>query len=188
MFICEVDPLTPSTTSSFFLSPVVSQFPSLYVTAWLWNTNLRTIKPTNLNQKPNSSLSPWQLQSLCAPYYSFLCFCLPTNKANYLTMRPCCMVSLLALFFLVSLVEGRFVVEKNSITVLSPHKLRGKRDGAIGNFGLPDYGGYLVGSLVYPEKGSHGCDVFEGDKPFKFRSYRPTIVLLDRGGISFFSF
>lgn len=98
------------------------------------------------------------------------------------------MVSLLALFFLVSLVEGRFVVEKNSITVLSPHKLRGKRDGAIGNFGLPDYGGYIVGSLVYPEKGSHGCDVFEGDKPFKFRSYRPTIVLLDRGGISFFSF
>lgn len=78
------------------------------------------------------------------------------------------------------------MVEKNSITVLSPHKLRGKRDGAIGNFGVPDYGGYILGSLVYPDKGSHGCQVFEGDKPFKFRSNRPTIVLLDRGGISFF--
>ncbi|GAU36824.1 hypothetical protein TSUD_320610, partial [Trifolium subterraneum] len=75
----------------------------------------------------------------------------------------------------------RFVVEKNSITVLSPHKIRGKKDGAIGNFGLPNYGGYIIGSLVYPQKGSHGCEVFEGDKPFKFRSYRPTIVLLDRG-------
>jgi hypothetical protein len=84
-------------------------------------------------------------------------------------------------------VQGRFVVEKNSITVLSPQKIRGKKDGAIGNFGLPNYGGYIVGSLVYPQKGSNGCDVFEGDKPFKFRSYRPTIVLLDRGGICFFS-
>jgi len=90
-------------------------------------------------------------------------------------------------FFLHSYVQGRFVVEKNSITVLSPHKLRGKNDGAIGNFGIPNYGGYIVGSLVYPEKGSHGCQVFEGDKPFKFQSHRPTIVLLDRGGIAFWS-
>ncbi|CAJ2637610.1 unnamed protein product [Trifolium pratense] len=82
-------------------------------------------------------------------------------------------------------VQGRFVVEKNSITVLSPHKIRGKKDGAIGNFGLPNYGGYIVGSLVYPQKGSHGCEDFEGDKPFKFRSYRPTIVLLDRGDCYF---
>jgi len=81
------------------------------------------------------------------------------------------------------LVDARFVVEKSSITVLSPHKMRTKRDGAIGNFGLPDYGGFIVGSVVYPAKGSHGCKVFDGDKPFKLQSYRPTIVLLDRGGI-----
>ncbi|BAT80217.1 hypothetical protein LR48_Vigan468s004000 [Vigna angularis] len=79
------------------------------------------------------------------------------------------------------LVDARFVVEKSSITVLSPHKMRTKRDGAIGNFGLPDYGGFIVGSVVYPAKGSHGCQVFDGDKPFKLQSYRPTIVLLDRG-------
>ena len=85
---------------------------------------------------------------------------------------------------LLSSVSGRFVVEKSSITVLSPHKLRSKHDGAIGNFGLPDYGGFLVGSVVYPEKGSHGCQPFEGDKPFRFRSSRPTILLLDRGGNS----
>lgn len=92
------------------------------------------------------------------------------------------------LFLLSYYVDGRFVVEKSSIKVLSPHKLRSTHDGAIGNFGLPDYGGFIVGSLVYPDKGSKGCQPFEGDKPFKFRSYRPTIVLLDRGGILIFSF
>lgn len=90
---------------------------------------------------------------------------------------------LLLLLVVVVVVDARFVVEKSSITVLSPHKLRAKRDGAIGNFGLPDYGGFIVGSVLYPTKGSHGCQVFEGDKPFKIHSYRPTIVLLDRGGI-----
>nr|KYP60200.1 Vacuolar-sorting receptor 7 [Cajanus cajan] len=88
---------------------------------------------------------------------------------------------LLPLFLLSVLVDARFVVEKSSITVLSPHKLRAKRDGAIGNFGLPDYGGFILGSVVYPDKGSHACHAFDGDKPFKFRSNRPTILLLDRG-------
>ncbi|KAG5105470.1 hypothetical protein JHK82_042445 [Glycine max] len=92
-------------------------------------------------------------------------------------------VLLLLLVVVVVVVDARFVVEKSSITVLSPHKLKAKRDGAIGNFGLPDYGGFIVGSVVYPAKGSHGCENFEGDKPFKIQSYRPTIVLLDRGGI-----
>lgn len=96
-------------------------------------------------------------------------------------MKAFVAVALFAL--LLVFVDARFVVEKSSITVLSPHKLRAKRDGAIGNFGLPDYGGFIVGSVLYPTKGSHGCQVFEGDKPFKIHSYRPTIVLLDRGGI-----
>ncbi|KAH1041533.1 hypothetical protein AAZX31_09G048600 [Glycine max] len=94
-------------------------------------------------------------------------------------MKAFVAVALFAL--LLVFVDARFVVEKSSITVLSPHKLRAKRDGAIGNFGLPDYGGFIVGSVLYPTKGSHGCQVFEGDKPFKIHSYRPTIVLLDRG-------
>ncbi|KAL6196914.1 hypothetical protein ACLB2K_032527 [Fragaria x ananassa] len=82
-------------------------------------------------------------------------------------------------------VYGRFVVEIGSIKVLYPMALRGKRDGAIGNFGLPDYGGSLVGSVVYPEKGSTGCEAFEGDKPFRSRMCRPTILVLDRGGCYF---
>lgn len=82
-------------------------------------------------------------------------------------------------------VYGRFVVETGSIKVLYPMALRGKHDGAIGNFGIPDYGGSMVGSVVYPEKGSNGCQAFEGDKPFKSRKSRTTIVVLDRGGNQF---
>ncbi|CAL1402551.1 unnamed protein product [Linum trigynum] len=80
---------------------------------------------------------------------------------------------------------GRFVVEKSSISVLSPSSLRSKHDSAIGNFGTPDYGGYMLGSVVYPQKGSLGCQPFEGDKPFKFKLPRPTILLVDRGDCYF---
>ncbi|KAB1221572.1 Vacuolar-sorting receptor 6 [Morella rubra] len=82
-------------------------------------------------------------------------------------------------------VGARFVVEKSSITVLSPASLSSKYDGAIANFGIPDYGGYMVGSVVYPEKGSNGCEAFEGDKPFKSDFSRPTFLLLDRGDCYF---
>ncbi|MED6143341.1 Vacuolar-sorting receptor 6, variant 2 [Stylosanthes scabra] len=90
---------------------------------------------------------------------------------------------LLPFLFLVVVVDGRFVVEKSSITVLSPHTMKSKHDGAIGNFGVPNYGGFIVGSVHYPDNkdSSHGCKPFDGDKPFKLHSYRPTILLLDRG-------
>lgn len=73
------------------------------------------------------------------------------------------------------------MVEKSSISVLNPLDLRSKHDAAIGNFGVPDYGGSMVGSIVYPQKGASGCSVFDGDKPFRSKSPRPTILLLDRG-------
>nr|CAD1837827.1 unnamed protein product [Ananas comosus var. bracteatus] len=43
----------------------------------------------------------------------------------------------LGLGFVGTAVEGRFVVEKNSLMVISPSELRGKHDSAIGNFGIP---------------------------------------------------
>lgn len=76
-------------------------------------------------------------------------------------------------------------MEENSISVLSPYDLRGKYDGSIANFGVPDYGGSLVGSVIYPKSGANGCSAFEGDKPFKSSSSRPTILLLDRGDCYF---
>ncbi|KAK9152589.1 hypothetical protein Sjap_000069 [Stephania japonica] len=81
-----------------------------------------------------------------------------------------------------SSVSARFVVEKSSITVISPSDLRSKHDSAIGNFGVPDYGGTMVGAVVYPDKSSaSGCRAFNGDRPFKSRSSRPIFLLLDRG-------
>lgn len=92
---------------------------------------------------------------------------------------------LLVLTFLgKSYVFGHFVVEKSNLRVLYPMNLRSKHDSAIGNFGVPDYGGYLVGSVMYPDKGANGCQPFDGDKPFKSNGSRPTILLLDRGGIN----
>ncbi|CAN4083664.1 unnamed protein product [Withania somnifera] len=84
-------------------------------------------------------------------------------------------------FLVVSNVETRFIVEKNSISVLSPYSLRSKKDASIGNFGVPDYGGSLVGTVVYPKKGGNGCTAFDADKPFKSKPHRPNILLLDRG-------
>ncbi|KAJ9168473.1 hypothetical protein P3X46_019991 [Hevea brasiliensis] len=103
-------------------------------------------------------------------------------------MTIICMARLGKLLFLFlvsellgSFVFGRFVVEKSSISVLSPLSLRSKHDSAIGNFGLPDYGGFLVGSAMYHEKEGLGCQPFDGDKPFRSKTPRPTILLLDRG-------
>ena len=44
-----------------------------------------------------------------------------------------------------SLASARFIVEKNSIKVLSPRSLRGYHEAAIANYGVPDYGGTLTG-------------------------------------------
>lgn len=77
-------------------------------------------------------------------------------------------------------VRGRFVVEKSSVRVLAPEHIRGHHDAAIGNFGVPDYGGTLTGVVIYPDKKATGCDEF--DAKFKAKSRRPVILLLDRGG------
>ncbi|XP_015067102.1 vacuolar-sorting receptor 6 [Solanum pennellii] len=85
----------------------------------------------------------------------------------------------------VVLIQARFIVEKNSISVLSPYSMHSKHDASIGNFGVPDYGGSLVGTVVYPSKGANGCAEFDGDKPFKSKGHRPNILLLDRGDCYF---
>ncbi|XP_050234397.1 vacuolar-sorting receptor 6-like [Mercurialis annua] len=98
-------------------------------------------------------------------------------KQHQLLCSLLCLVTLI----LSSGVLGRFVVEKSSISVLSPLSLRSKHDSAIGNFGVPDYGGFMVGSALFPDKGASGCQAFDGDKPFRSKSPRPAILLLDRG-------
>jgi len=77
---------------------------------------------------------------------------------------------------------GRFVVEKNSLRVTAPTSLKGTYECAIGNFGVPKYGGTLVGSVLYPKVNQKGClnftDVNFQSKPGGF----PTFLLVDRGG------
>ncbi|PWZ07847.1 Vacuolar-sorting receptor 6 [Zea mays] len=75
--------------------------------------------------------------------------------------------------------RARFVVEKSSVRVLAPEHIRGHHDAAIGNFGVPDYGGTLTGVVIYPDTKPTGCDDF--DAKFKAKSRRPVILLLDRG-------
>jgi hypothetical protein len=85
-----------------------------------------------------------------------------------------------AFLFLLGSVSGRFVVEKSSVKVVSPHHIRGHHDAALANFGVPNYGGTLSGVVIYPDKRSNGCEKL--DTTFKSKSRRPVILLLDRGG------
>ncbi|KAI5075574.1 hypothetical protein GOP47_0009650 [Adiantum capillus-veneris] len=92
---------------------------------------------------------------------------------------------LLLLSLLVFPVFGRFVVEKNSISVLSPESIAGKQDSAIGNFGAPDYGGSMILDVKLPEKGADGCKPFETSFKRMNPKANPTVALLDRGGCYF---
>ena len=86
-------------------------------------------------------------------------------------------------------IRARFVVEKNSLRVTSPDGIRGTYDSAIGNFGIPQYGGSMAGNVVYPKDNQKGCKEFS-DSGLSFQSKPgalPTFVLLDRGGPLFSS-
>ncbi|MBA0556984.1 hypothetical protein Golob_027043, partial [Gossypium lobatum] len=82
---------------------------------------------------------------------------------------------------------ARFVVEKNSLRLTSPEKIRGTYDSAIGNFGIPQYGGSMAGAVVYPKENQKGCKSFD-DFGISFKSKPgalPTFVLVDRGDCFF---
>jgi hypothetical protein len=91
-------------------------------------------------------------------------------------------------FLLLSLTPSsmaKFVVEKNSLRVTSPDSIKGTYDSAIGNFGIPQYGGSMAGNVVFPKENQKGCKEF-ADSGISFKSKPgalPTIVLLDRGSM-----
>ncbi|KAJ4772033.1 Vacuolar-sorting receptor 1 [Rhynchospora pubera] len=82
---------------------------------------------------------------------------------------------------------ARFVVEKNSLKVTSPEDLKGIYECAIGNFGVPQYGGTMVGFVVYPKSNKKACKSFdEFDISFKSKPGSfPTFLLVDRGDCYF---
>ncbi|CAN7126362.1 unnamed protein product [Brassica rapa subsp. narinosa] len=82
---------------------------------------------------------------------------------------------------------GMFVVEKNSLRVTSAEFIRGIYECALGNFGVPQYGGSMSGSVVYPKANQKACKNFE-DFDISFISRvagLPTFVLVDRGDCYF---
>lgn len=98
-------------------------------------------------------------------------------------------IGILGLVFgaLLGSISARFVVEKNSLTVTSPDSIRGYHDSAIGNFGIPQYGGSMAGTVVYPKDNTKGCKGFDEFKiSFKAKTGSlPTFVLVDRGDCLF---
>ncbi|KAL6502463.1 Vacuolar-sorting receptor 3 [Orobanche hederae] len=92
-----------------------------------------------------------------------------------------------ALLIFAEIVVGRFVVEKNSLRVTSPDSLKGTHDSAIGNFGVPQYGGSMAGTVLYPKDNKKGCRNFD-DFGITFKAKpgaMPNFVLVDRGDCFF---
>ncbi|KAI3991569.1 hypothetical protein MKX01_040579 [Papaver californicum] len=84
-------------------------------------------------------------------------------------------------------VMGRFVVEKNSLRVTSPDSIKDTYECAIGNFGVPQYGGTLVGTVLYPKADQKACKDYK-DVDLNFKSKPgglPTFILVDRGDCYF---
>ncbi|KAK2966878.1 hypothetical protein RJ640_028888 [Escallonia rubra] len=86
-------------------------------------------------------------------------------------------------FLLYGSCMGRFVVEKNSLKVTSPDSLKDVYECAIGNFGVPQYGGTLVGTVIYPKVDQKACKSFsDADVSFKPKpGGLPIFLLADRG-------
>lgn len=87
-------------------------------------------------------------------------------------------------FLVIGSCLGRFVVEKNSLRVTSPDSIKDVYECAIGNFGVPQYGGTMVGIVVYPKANQKSCkDFADSDISFKTKAGgMPVFVLVDRGG------
>ncbi|KAF3562709.1 hypothetical protein DY000_02011875 [Brassica cretica] len=101
-----------------------------------------------------------------------------------MTKQFLCFLLLLSIPFLC---ESRFVVEKNSLSVTSPDSIKGAHDCAIGNFGIPQYGGSMAGTVVYPKENQKSCKEFS-DFSISFKSQPgalPTFLLVDRGDCFF---
>ncbi|KAI4375567.1 hypothetical protein MLD38_013422 [Melastoma candidum] len=97
--------------------------------------------------------------------------------------RALLLLGLVVVFSYLPLGCSRFVVEKNSLRVTSPDSVKGTYDSAIGNFGIPQYGGSMAGVAKYPKANRNGCQEFD-KHGISFRSTPgslPTFVLVDRG-------
>ncbi|XP_010516663.1 PREDICTED: vacuolar-sorting receptor 5-like [Camelina sativa] len=107
--------------------------------------------------------------------------CPPSKKGAVL--GPLAVILALTMVVVVNGVSARFFVEKGSLTVLNSWTMGGKHDAAIANFGLPNYAGFMIGSVVYASQDAYGCDSF--NKTFNPKSPYPKILLIHRGVCNF---
>lgn len=96
-------------------------------------------------------------------------------------------LGLLFVYLIIPNSLARFVVESNNLRVTSPDTIKGTYDSAIGNFGIPQYGGRMAGVVIYPKENRKGCKEFDYfGISFKSKpGALPIFVLLDRGGTPF---
>ncbi|KAI4318944.1 hypothetical protein MLD38_032597 [Melastoma candidum] len=96
-------------------------------------------------------------------------------------------VLMLVWWFLCGICLGKFLVEKNILKVTSPESLKGKNECAIGNFGIPRYGGTMAGTVVYPRDNSDACKAIKKVKEImeKKPGGLPIFLLVDRGECNF---
>ncbi|QDZ19326.1 vacuolar-sorting receptor [Chloropicon primus] len=82
----------------------------------------------------------------------------------------------------------RFHVETHAIRVSEPRDLQGDYEAAMGDFGVPLYGGTLTGRVHAPRSNRRGCEKF-GGRDFEGSEWTsrttPTIALIDRGDCFF---
>lgn len=80
-------------------------------------------------------------------------------------------------------------MEKNSLRVTSPETLKDVYECAIGNFGVPQYGGTMAGIVNFPKANRKACKGFDGfDISFKSKAGGlPTFLLVERGDCYFAS-
>ncbi|GER55706.1 vacuolar sorting receptor family protein [Striga asiatica] len=102
-------------------------------------------------------------------------------------MRETFVIWVCVWFALLGSCLARFVVEKNSLKITSPDSLKGVHECAIGNFGVPEYGGTMVGTVLYPKSNQKACKSFDdGDVAFKHKPGGiPIFLLADRGDCFF---
>ncbi|EFN56501.1 hypothetical protein CHLNCDRAFT_144100 [Chlorella variabilis] len=75
-----------------------------------------------------------------------------------------------------------FVVEKGSLRIRAPAHIAGAYDTAVGDFGVPLYGGTLGGTVLYNSSNGLGCREFDSPLP---AGDLPTVLLVDRGDCFF---
>lgn len=95
-------------------------------------------------------------------------------------------VCTLALLMLGSVSADRYNVQTHAIHIKEPKAIAGDYEAAIGDFGVPLYGGILSGELVIPRYNENACKRFDDSSLFASSSKNlPKIALVDRGGCFF---